>query len=315
MSIITQKLTKEELKRYRDDFNRTHLSLEIAMQRIQLHRDYIAHAARYSHIIGKHVLSTNVRKLHGGQGPNILDIGCGPELQFLNSLHCNRAKCASYVGIEAAGKFSPRGLERLEKTVLSGKSNSLKNVQLYAATDFLTHKFNFPGGFDAAFDTIVCLEVIEHVQPRQAALMLDTARNFMHDLSVFWVSTPCYDEHVGAADNHPNEITYEALGALIEDLGFGIEDHWGTFASQKDYKHLIGDLIPEELFNKLSSYYDSTLVSNIFAPIVGPENSRNALWKLTKNQGPNYVRKFKPLGYVQGPWTSNDNWMQLSLDD
>tara|TARA_Y100001973_G_C5196502_1_gene334615 strand:- start:1154 stop:2089 length:936 start_codon:yes stop_codon:yes gene_type:complete len=307
MTIKTKTIDKEELKRYREEFNRTHLSVETAMQRIQLHRDYIAHAARYSHVVGKHLNSTAVRKLNEGKGPTILDIGCGPELQLLNSIHCNRVKCSEYLGLEAADKFKQKGTERLEKTVLTGKSNSVRNVSLHARADFLTHVFPE----NKTFDTIVCLEVIEHVQPHQANHFLRRAKTLMHEDSVFWVSTPCYDEKMGAADNHPNEMTYEALGALMEDLGFAVEEVWGTFASRKDYKHLIGTTIPQDLFDKLSAYYDSTLVSNIMAPLVGAENSRNALWKLRKRQPENYERKFDGLPFVEGPWSNNENWKEL----
>lgn len=309
MSVIqTKEIDKEELKRYREDFNRTHLSVETAMQRVQLHRDYIAHAARYSHVVGKHLLSTKTRKLNDGNGPSVLDIGCGPELQLLNSMHCNRVKCNEYVGLEAADKFKTRGTERLENTVLSGKSNSLKNVSLHARADFLTHDF----GEGKTFDTLVCLEVVEHVQPFQARAFLERGRELMHDESVFWVSTPCYDEKTGAADNHPNEMTYEALGALMEDLGYEVEEVYGTFASQKDYKHLIGTVIPKDFFDKLSAYYDTTLVSNMLAPVVGAENSRNALWKLRKTPSANYTRRFKNLVDVEGPWTNNENWKELA---
>ena len=277
MSITTKDIDREEMNRYREQYNRTHLSVETAMQRIQLHRDYIAHASRYSHVVGKYFLSNKIRLSNGGEGPSVLDIGCGPELQLLNSLHCNRAKVSEYLGLEAANKFKERGLERLQNTVLSGKSNSMKNVSLEAKSDFLTRNF----GDEKTFDAIVCLEVIEHVQPHQANDMLWKARNLMHDKSTMWVSTPCYCEQTGAADNHPNEMTYEALGALMEDLGFGIEKIYGTFASQKDYKHLIGTVIPQDFYNKLKEYYDTTLVSNMLAPVVGAEHSRNALWKLT----------------------------------
>ena len=73
--INTKEIDRDELKRYREDFNRTHLSVETAMQRVQLHRDYIAHAARYSHVVGKYLLSTATRKLNNGNGPSVLDIG------------------------------------------------------------------------------------------------------------------------------------------------------------------------------------------------------------------------------------------------
>ena len=307
MSIKTAQIDKEELKRFREDYNRTHLSVETAMQRVQLHRDYIAHAARYSHIVGKYFLSTAVRKLNDGNGPSVLDIGCGPEVQLLNSLHCNRSKISEYVGLEAAGKFKESGLARLQKTVLPGKSNSIKNVLLVAQADFLTHEFEE----GKTFDTLICLEVVEHVQPYQANQFLHRARTLMHDDSVLWVSTPCYCEKTGAADNHPNEMTYEALGALMEDLGFAIEEKYGTFASQKDYKHLIGTEIPKDFYDKLAAYYDTTLVSNMLAPIVGPQYSRNAMWKLKKTQTRDYQRQFPTLLQVPGPWSNNPEWKEL----
>jgi hypothetical protein len=226
---------------------------------------------------------------------------------MLNSLHCNRAKVSEYVGLEAAKNFKEKGTARLEKTVLSGKSNSMKNVQLFAQADFLTHQFDE----GKTFDSIICLEVIEHVQPHQANEFLWLSRSLMNETSTFWVSTPCYCEKTGAADNHPNEMTYEALGALMEDLGFAVEEVYGTFASQKDYKHLIGDTIPTDFYNKLKAYYDTTLISNILAPVVGAENSRNALWKLKRNQPDGYVRKFKSLPFVDGPWSNNENWKEL----
>ena len=309
MAILTTKpISKKEMKRYQQDYNRTHLSVETAMQRIQLHRDYIAHASRYSHIVGKYFLSNKIRNSNGGDGPTVLDIGCGPELQLLNSLHCNRAKVNEYLGLEAANKFKERGLERLKNTVLSGKSKSMKNVILEAKSDFLTYNF----GKNKTFDAIICLEVLEHVQPHQANSMLRKARTLMNENSTFWVSTPCYCAKTGAADNHPNEMTYEALGSLIEDLGFGIEEVYGTFASQKDYKHLIGNVIPTEFYNKLKQYYDTTLISNMLAPVVGAENSRNALWKLKRNQSDNYDRRFSGLPFVDEPWSNNENWRELA---
>jgi len=156
------------------------------------------------------------------------------------------------------------------------------------------------------------LEVLEHVQPHQANSMLRKARTLMNENSTFWVSTPCYCAKTGAADNHPNEMTYEALGSLIEDLGFGIEEVYGTFASQKDYKHLIGNVIPTEFYNKLKQYYDTTLISNMLAPVVGAENSRNALWKLKRNQSDNYDRRFSGLPFVDEPWSNNENWRELA---
>jgi hypothetical protein len=98
----------------------------------------------------------------------------------------------------------------------------------------------------------------------------------------------------------------------MEDLGFEIEEVYGTFASQKDYKHLIGTVIPTDFYNKLKAYYDTTLISNMLAPVVGPEHSRNALWKLRKTQPIGYERRFESLPFVEGPWSNNENWKELA---
>ena len=72
------------------------------------------------------------------------------------------------------------------------------------------------------------------------------------------------------------ELTYDEMKNLLDER-FEIIEHFGTFASQRDYKHLLSDK-GKEIFDKLSNYYDSNLVSVIFAPLV-PQFSRNVIWK------------------------------------
>ena len=50
----------------------------------------------------------------------------------------------------------------------------------------------------------------------------------------------------------------------------------------------------------------------MLAPVVGAENSRNALWKLKRNQSENYNRRFEGLPFVEGPWSNNENWKELA---
>ena len=96
------------------------------------------------------------------------------------------------------------------------------------------------------------------------------------------ISTPCYDEKVGAADNHTydgaiQEYTFVEAKELFEKH-FDIMDVFGTFASQTDYKKEMNEW-QQKMFEHLTKYYDSNLVSNIMAPFF-PEYSRNCLWKL-----------------------------------
>jgi hypothetical protein len=116
------------------------------------------------------------------------------------------------------------------------------------------------------------------------------------------------------------------MGALVEDLGYNIVGVWGTFASIRDYKSELGnwtyyykgenkaltcDLRP--LFEVMSEYYDTNLLSNFFAPAF-PANSRNCLWHLRKKQGDDAAQKrmFSALSMAPEPWTSHPDWRDLA---
>ena len=100
------------------------------------------------------------------------------------------------------------------------------------------------------------------------------------------ISTPWYDERVGAAKNHIidgeiGEFTYEELKVLLEKY-FTIEKTYGTFASMRDYKPHMNDW-QTQMFNSLKEYYDVNLLSNLMAPLF-PEHSRNCLWRCKLKQ-------------------------------
>ena len=103
-----------------------------------------------------------------------------------------------------------------------------------------------------------------------------------YNKTAFLMSTPCYDEKVGAAANHiydgqVHERTYEETKGLLEKH-FTIVEHFGTFASIKDYKEEMSES-QKEIFEDLRKYYDVNLISVIMAPLF-PAHSRNVMWKL-----------------------------------
>ena len=139
-----------------------------------------------------------------------------------------------------------------------------------------------------------------------------------NDDATFFFSTPCYNG--SAAGNHIAETGYLAFGALLEDLGYQIVDHFGTFASQREYRHLLksftyngAETNLEPMFERLREYYDSNVISNIFAPLF-PANSRNVLWVLNKASSKNamWPRLFPNLEKVPTPWSQDPNWIELS---
>lgn len=286
--------------------DKTHLSIDLAEERGIIHRDYIAHCFRWSHVV-KHLYKCNRYKT-----AVVLDIGCGKELPLMKMLYSNKLIPAKYIGVDVNKLSLPEMLDRDRLRMV---------VDLYekcdAAEDLTVeiddvHPVLFVKNdrfYDMLPDVVTCFEVLEHVEPEHTVRILKKIREVMHDDSYAFISTPCYNG--SAAANHVNEITYEALGTLIQELGFGIEGVYGTFASQRDIEPVIKESFFNTIYQALKSYYDSNVLSNIFAPIY-PEYSRNCLWVLTANPKEEQDwQVFPKWEDLEQPWTSSNLWEEL----
>lgn len=254
----------------------TSLSLDQAEKRGFIHRDYLAHCLRWSHVAAYLHLSKRYQVHH------VLDVGCGKEAPLPKLLYHSRLThtSGSYTGVDYGKVECPETIPKTNK-----------------------FKAQFIGGFDfakdplprAKYDTVVCFEVLEHVEPLHAYNMLVRMRSVLKSDGRAFISTPCYDEKTGAADNHVNEMTFQALYAMIGLAGLKIEKVYGTFASQKDYKKVMA-LEHRVVFDQLNEYYDSNVLACIFAPLY-PSLSRNCLWVLScdhiKTPGPDTIAAFK----------------------
>lgn len=268
--------------------DKTHLSLENATKRGFLHRDYIAHCLRWSHVI-KHMGKKQLYKT-----ARVLDIGCGKEMPLAKSLYSSRMAPAYYLGVD---------VNKLEVPEMF--ANAKWQPDVLGQMDICDYN-----SFEHAFDVITCFEVIEHVEPEHAIRILKKIKHLLSVGGHAFVSTPDFCPHTGAAANHVNEMTMEALGWVIEECGFAIEDYWGTFASQREYKHLVSEAgISPEAWVRLSEYYDSNVLATVLAPLF-PHHSRNVLWKLTK-AGEDYKRKFDHIDYQPKPWSSSEHQEDL----
>jgi hypothetical protein len=243
----------------------THLSIDQAEERGFIHRDYIAHCLRWSHV-AKHLQQG---KLY--DRANILDIGCGREVPLAKLMYSSRLipTTGSYLGIDYNALTVPPMFHtgRFPITLISGI---------------------FPGALDEvqaqipeplSYDVITCFEVAEHVEPEGTLAILRGIKKYLSPSGFAFISTPCYDEQTGAAANHVNEMSYNAFGAMIEYSGLKVEKAWGTFASIKDYKF---ELTPsmQIIFDELRDYYDVNYLATLFAPMF-PQHSRNCLWKVS----------------------------------
>lgn len=268
----------------------THLSIDQAEERGFLHRDYIAHCLRWTHVVKW--VGTSMRY----KTARILDVGCGKEMPLAKLLHSSKMAPAYYAGVDVNALTTPEQF----------RNAKWKPNQLFSKTDVCNLT---PADFEALPNVIVCFEVVEHVEPEHVRRMLSTFAELLEPEGRLFISTPAWDPHVGAAGNHVNEMLYEAFGATLEDAGFRIEGHWGTFASMKDYKDDLTQA-EREVWDKLRDYYDTNYLATILAPLY-PHRSRNVLWQLKFEPSNTSNRLFPALRDVQGPWTSSDLWEEL----
>lgn len=249
-------------------YNTTDLDPETTFERHVFHRDQFAHYLRWTHIL-------KVAKI----GETIVDFGCGKG-NLLEVLYRNKFKCEKYIGIDIRRKTIELARERYSRVEWSQ----------FEVEDLITKNIS---GMDFSLlkaDKVCSFEVIEHVGKQNADQFLINFKECGNENALYYLSTPNYDEKVGAAGNHTydsgdergvdaQEFGHEELKELILNH-FDIIEYFGTFASEKDYKPFMNEW-QTKMFESLKEYYDSNLVSNIMAPMF-PAQSRNTMWVLKR---------------------------------
>lgn len=299
----------------------THLSIDVAENRILIHRDYISHCIRWSHV-AKFLLQK-----HAYKNARILDVGCGIDVPMARMLLSNRIAPLEYVGVDYnhSNKFNLDMFEntRFKPTVFGSVDFADdKNVWFDRAKDgqlCINIKGDNAEDYYAIPNVITSFEVLEHIEPEHVVRVLKRVKYIMQEAAdfggntpTFFMSTPNWNV-TDTADNHVNEMKNEALGWLLEEVGFEIVDQFGTFASKRDYAHLLQTKYGPDVYRvyeRLNDYFDSNLASILYAPLF-PREARNCFWKLSLAR-PGYERKYAPITELQEPWTSSENWKDLA---
>lgn len=271
-------------------FDKTHLSISSGLRTGMIHRDYIAHCFRWEFA----AKFSRYRSEPFPKNPTILDIGCGKDLPYYSVLCGNSHgnKPTHYYGVD------------LNKVALpeNRKSSPIPST-LFSETNFLDlTEEQVPG-----VTQITSFEVLEHCPAAAVRPILKHALKLAPE-ATFLLSTPVWNRKY-AARNHCNEMTRDAFGYLLEEVGFAIERNYGTFGDQAPILDAL-DGEAKKLAKKLFEYHHKEVVANMFAPLY-PELARNNFWVLTKADD-SYTRKFTSPGTE--PWASGNDWRELLND-
>ena len=238
-------------------YNKTQLNPEKVFEKHIFHRDQFAHYLRWTHVLKRAKI-----------GMNILDFGCGNG-NLAEVLYRNKFKANMYLGLDIREKTCQNARERFPGISWI----KFEHTNLCSDLNSISTKNN-------KWDIICSFEVIEHIGKKNIDAFLKNIKSLCSENTTILISTPNYDEKVGAAENHiingeVGEWKHEELQEKLKEY-FTITEKYGTFASQKDYKNLMNDW-QKEMYNNLSKYYDSNILSNLMAPMF-PVESRNCLW-------------------------------------
>ena len=240
----------------KDGFEQSQLlvSEEALKGKASIHRDYLAHVYRWQYVVK--ILAKGERH----KSTYILDVGCGYDIPLYRILTGNRRGPAHYTGVDIAKIREPDYHCSTPRTLLSHTPIHTVEAETY----------NF----------ITCFEMLEHVPLEYAKKTLKHLHSISTSDATLVLSTPVFNEKVGMANNHINEMTRECLMDMMREAGWTIIHNYGTFASQRDYKpHLTHSEL--ELYMKLAEYHHVDVLATIFAPLY-PEHSRNNLWVCEK---------------------------------
>lgn len=232
--------------------NKTHLSIDIAEEREIIHRDYLAHCMRWSHVLK-----------HSKRNETVLDLGCA-DAPLGMMLYTNKYSPQKYIGVDIRQSQLDLGIAKLKNA-----SFDHEFLCLNLCTEFeKIPRLNY--------DKICSFEFVEHIPGEFVEPFIKNVKSLMGPETRFFLSTPCYDGK-NQAGNHIKEWYFGELKEVLE-RHLTLEAVYGTFMNQADLKKCWE---PEEadLFERLHKYYDSNVLAIIFAPLHAAK-ARNAIWRL-----------------------------------
>ncbi len=229
------------------EFDKT--SLREASHGQWIHRDYFAHAMRWAHA-GRYIDGNT----------DVLDVGCGPDVQLINILTMPRNQVPkSYVGVDL--NREPQRHPNRGWAKLHWEFNFLERWQE------LGH-----------FDVVTNFEMIEHLHQPDGLRLLAGLRECLRKDGLLLLSTPNYNGK--AAATHLHEYTIPELAEAIAKTGLTVERRFGTFANATALRK-VASQADLAVLERLHPYYSDEILACVMAPLY-PDVARNNIWLLRR---------------------------------
>jgi 2-polyprenyl-3-methyl-5-hydroxy-6-metoxy-1,4-benzoquinol methylase len=221
-----------------------------------VHRDYLAHAMRWSWV-GRHL----------DRDDRVLDVACGQEIPLMHVLSGSKSLLPSlYVGVD------------LNSVPFGGSPKWARILEKFNFVDDYEKLAEKLPESEGGFNKIVNFEVIEHMSPPDGEKLLLGLKHWLKEDGKIYLSTPVFDGK--AAVNHVHEYEIPELQALIEKVGLKVQQRFGTFMNAQAIK---AQALGQDwlTYQRLLDYHGHDTLSTFLAPLY-PDASRNNLWVLTK---------------------------------
>lgn len=241
----------------------TRLSVAEEFSHYRFGRDALAHASRYLYVCEQLVA------LAKSLGPlRVLDIGCGD----------------AYIARVLQASFAVRKRDVLHRYV----GLDIDDVRLARTEETLPRSFaaelvcadvtdgGLAGFGNNEFDVVVCMEVIEHLQPVHVPVLLREVRRISRRA---YISTPNFAGGTGKLpEDHIKEWTVSELARAFADAGIRVERSVGVFSNLNKVQALAKkDRGLQATLDFLSERMDSHLLSLVMARFIGAR-AQNVLY-------------------------------------
>ena len=225
-----------------------------------LHRDYTAHAFRWS--FARRFITAK---------DTVLEVGCGQDKPLSKIL---TGGAAAHVGHYTGVDLNKLKTSNSQRLTFHGEFNFVERWKELLKAQ--------PGGFDV----LVAMEILEHMHSRHQLPFLKACLACLKPGGTMLLSTPVYDG-VRMAANHIAEVDVPTLQKLLDKAGFEIVRRHGTFMDLRHIGKAESKWASKEAINEvkkgLATYFDNDMISNVFGPLY-EDASRNNVWHCTKPQ-------------------------------